>query len=46
MKTIFAALIATATLAAIAAPGIAAAGPWHHHHMRHCSFHHHHRRCW
>jgi len=42
MKTIIAALLAVSTLAAVAAPGIAAAHPHRH---KVCSFHHHHRVC-
>jgi len=45
MKAIITALVATATLAAIAAPSIASARPWHHHHHMHCTMHHHHRIC-
>jgi len=44
MKTIIAALVATATLAAIAAPSVAAAGPGHRHHTV-CSIHHHRKVC-
>ena len=41
MKTIIAALVATVTLVAIAAPGVASA----HHRHKVCSVHHHHRVC-
>ena len=44
MKTIIAALVATATLAAVTVPSVASAMPGHHHHKV-CSIHHHRKVC-